>query len=728
MKLLKSNWPIIFILIFTIIFFHRLFFPTSIFSTPGDISYFNYPLKNFLSESLKNHQLPFWTNLIGTGFPLLADSPIGAFYLPNLILFYFFPMPIAFNLHYILIFLTSTIGTYLLCRYYKLSKPASLYAALAFGYSGFFVARIIHTSFIQLASLLPFLFLIIEKYIEKNEKKYLFIFAIFICQLIFIGYLQALVYSLFTIYIYLLLKSYLHKFPRQKVFNLIILISSSIVAGIILASAQVLPTLEMLKFSTRSSGLGAEELFRNSGSLKILALFLNPFIYGNISKGTLNSAGLGFYWENIAYSGILTPALAFLALLFVKKNKKVIFIFGFIAFLSLFLAVGRFGPAHVIFDIPPFSYFRIPSRFLFISSFSLAVLSAFTINKFQKNKIITGFSLGLIIFLVFDIFRNWYTFNPYTHKKLYLQPPQSLTFINSTLSDNTRITSLWPWLQKSEPVKNWNEEKDKSLVDFNSLNPNINMVFGVPSSDFYTSFSTRRLDLIRKLYSSSIKIENENEATITNQGLNLLKIQSVKYLLTEYSINNDSLQKVDTIQKAENSNPLYIYKVTNTFSRFRILRNYEVVKNVNDLVNKVQDKDFNFNSTVILEKEPLNIEKQLENAKINNVSETGNNITLNITSTGQGFLNISDTFYPGWEAKVNNKKTEIFAANVNSKAILLNDGENNVEVSYKPNSLKTGILISLLSHLIILTLIFTPQKFFKGLSSIWRRKISAESK
>ena len=718
-------WPLVFILVFTLIFFHRLFFPTSIFSTPGDISYFNYPLKNFLSESLKNHQLPLWTNLIGTGFPILADSPIGAFYLPNLILFYFFPMPIAFNLHYILIFLASTIGTYLLCRYYKLSKPASLYAALAYGFSGFFVARVIHTSFIQLASLLPFLFLIIEKYTEKNEKKYLLIFALFICQLIFIGYLQALVYSLFMIFTYILLKSYFNRYTKLRTFKLLAFVSISILIGIILASAQILPTLEMLRLSTRSSGLGAEELFRNSGSLKILALFLNPFIYGNISKGTLNSAGLGFYWENIAYSGILTPALAFLALLFVKKNKKVIFIFGFIALLSLFLAVGRFGPAHVIFDIPPFSYFRIPSRFLFISSFSMAMLSAFAINKFQKNKIKTGFSLALIIFLVFDIFSNWYTFNPYTRKELYLQTPKSLTFINGTLSDNTRISSLWPWLQKSEPVKDWNEEKDKSLVDFNSLNPNINMVFGVPSSDFYTSFSTRRLDLIRKLYSSNIKIENENEATITNQGLNLLKIQSVKYLLTPYRINNDLLQQVKTIQENEYSNTMHIYEVTNTFSRFRIIRNYEVVKNVNDLVNKVQDKDFNFDSTVILEKEPPNIEKQLVNAKINNVSEIGNNIFLNITSTGQGFLNISDTFYPGWEAKVNNKKTEIFAANVNSKAILLNDGENNVEISYKPNSLKIGILISLLSHLIILTLIFTPQKFFKGLSSYFRLRESA---
>lgn len=727
--MLMSFWPYIFLVAFTLIFFHKLFFSSSIFSTPGDIAYFNYPLKNFLSESLKNYQLPLWSNQIGTGFPILADSPIGAFYLPNLILFYLFPTPIAFNLHYILIFLTSTIGTYLLCRYYKLSKLASLYAALAYGFSGFFIARIIHTSFIQVASLLPFIFLTIEKYLKHLNFKYLLIFSLLVAQMIFIGYAQGLFYSIFSLYIYLGIRLYQNKQNNINRIKTLLLVSLSILTGVILASAQVLPTLEMLNLSTRSSGLGADELFKNSGSLKILALFFNPFIFGNISKGTLNGSGLGFYWENIAYSGLLTPVLALIALIFVKQkvNKKIVLIFGFIALASLLLAIGKFGPAYIIFDIPPFSYFRIPARFLFLTSFSISILSAYFISSLEKNRLTKILSLIIVIFLSVDIFKNWYTFNSYSKAKTYLAQTESSQFLKSDLKDNTRISTLWPFLQKPIPVKDWNKDASNYLSDFNSLGPDINMVYSIPTSDFYTSFSTRRLDLIRQLFGLNITLENDNSATIKNPGVNLLKLQSVKFILSSFKLNNSDLDEVKIIQNQNTDYQIYIYKIKNTLARFRMVNNYEIASSLNELESKLQETSFDPNNSVILEKEPPKIENRYKYATIENIVEKNNNVSLKIQSDGQGFLTISDTYYPGWIAKVNNKKTEVYAANANSKAIIVNSGENIVNLSYKPLSLQIGLLISLFMHILVIFLILLPQKFFKDLSVAFRRKLSASS-
>jgi len=45
----------------------------------SDVWNFNYPLKNLLSESLKQGKIPFWTDMIGNGFPIAAEGQIGAF-------------------------------------------------------------------------------------------------------------------------------------------------------------------------------------------------------------------------------------------------------------------------------------------------------------------------------------------------------------------------------------------------------------------------------------------------------------------------------------------------------------------------------------------------------------------------------------------------------------------------------------------------------------------------
>ena len=87
--------PVLLLLIIISVFFFQLFYPKpSIFVTPewgsNDILNFNLPVKYFLSSALKNAEFPLWSANIGTGFPILAESQMGAFYLPNLILFSLF--------------------------------------------------------------------------------------------------------------------------------------------------------------------------------------------------------------------------------------------------------------------------------------------------------------------------------------------------------------------------------------------------------------------------------------------------------------------------------------------------------------------------------------------------------------------------------------------------------------------------------------------------------------
>src|SRR4030043_244974 len=149
----KHLFPVSIVILVFFIFFSRLFYPEPhLFFTPdfgrSDIWNFNYPLKDFLSESLKNGELPFWNKNIGTGFPVFAEGQVGALYLPNLILFGLLPTWLAWNINYLLMFIINGVGSYFFFLKQKCTKSSSLLAGLSFSLGSFFVVHIQHTNFI----------------------------------------------------------------------------------------------------------------------------------------------------------------------------------------------------------------------------------------------------------------------------------------------------------------------------------------------------------------------------------------------------------------------------------------------------------------------------------------------------------------------------------------------------------------------------------------------------
>ncbi len=105
----------------------------------SDIWHFNYPLKNLLSESLKQGKLPLWTDLIGNGFSVAGEGQIGAFSPLNWIIFGLVPMPMALMAALAVSFILLFVGSYLFSRSLGLSKPAGILAGLFSSMSGYFI-------------------------------------------------------------------------------------------------------------------------------------------------------------------------------------------------------------------------------------------------------------------------------------------------------------------------------------------------------------------------------------------------------------------------------------------------------------------------------------------------------------------------------------------------------------------------------------------------------------
>ena len=210
LKIKKEIIPIILLLSFVLLFHYRLVLGqiyTSQDIGRSDITHLNYPFKFLLGQSIQSFGLPLWTNLIYSGFPILAEGETGSFYLPNLLLFFFLPPDQAFIQSYLLTFFLAAVGVYLYSKIIKLDTLSAIFAAVTFTFSMYLIAHIIHLNLIQTISLVPWLFLLVEILIAAKKKVLPLVgFSLLLSQQLFAGFVQNAVYAIAGIFFYIILR------------------------------------------------------------------------------------------------------------------------------------------------------------------------------------------------------------------------------------------------------------------------------------------------------------------------------------------------------------------------------------------------------------------------------------------------------------------------------------------------------------------------------------------
>jgi uncharacterized membrane protein YfhO len=74
-----------------------------------------------------------------------------------------------------------------------------------------------------------------------------------------------------------------------------------------------------------------------------------------------------------------------------------------------------------------------------------------------------------------------------------------------------------------------------------------------------------------------------------------------------------------------------------------------------------------------------------------------------VTLTAPGVLVVGDTWFPGWEARVDGAPASILRANHAFRALALAEGAHTVELAYRPVSFRLGIALSLVGLLATVT-------------------------
>lgn len=125
----------------------------------------------------------------------------------------------------------------------------------------------------------------------------------------------------------------------------------------------------------------------------------------------------------------------------------------------------------------------------------------------------------------------------------------------------------------------------------------------------------------------------------------------------------------------------------------------------------VTEKSFEGKNTVILEnkeqsKSPAKIKCDILPAQIKR--KNSNHVEITVDCPEPSYLVLTDTFYPGWKAYLNNSKEEleILRANYLFRAVQVPKGKSLVTFKYQPQSFRDGLILLCLVFSCIATLYF----------------------
>lgn len=671
----------------------------------SDVYHFNLPLKDILHKSLANNRWPLWTENLAAGFPVLAEGQIGTFYLPNLVLFKYLPLIPAYNLNLWLSLLLSSLGMYYFCRKLKLTVFVSFFSSIVFSFGGFFAVHLNHYNLIQAASLMPLIFYAFLRIRSRFSAVNLIFLSFLISQQIFTGHFYIIFISVIGL---LILTLTFRKKPAFSLFALCV----SLALAFLFSSIQILPTYQLLQHSSRNKGLSYQEAVSFPYPPGHLLTFFNPYYFGSPSTGSYPpfSADWGIFWENTAYLGLLP--LFMIPLAYFYPGKKRLFTFTVLLFVSLLLVLGKYSPVYFLFSLPPFNFFRVPSKFLLLTSFSLTVLSGFALDRIEniiKSKLsgfpsLKLFSLSALYFLLIAVFfitefRFSFNYPPVSASTVWTDRPEIL---NSISQNNTRIKTYASEIAWNDIFLNsgWQDLQKYAFLK-NSLASNSNVFYNLSQIDINSGGLIPNRTRVLSLMMDNAEFDAENRSlTLNASQINLLKLWGVNRIISFFRIEDNPRIKLSTYLQVNNSRfRISLYHPYSVYPPVYLSENTVFVNSLNDFYSKLGNLEEE-KLTVFIENKSNLLPSEFKNKDNSSLSFRKNDlfakeISLRVNSKSLLVLNRSN--YPGWTFFIDGKKAETVIVNLNQPAVMLQPGRHSIIFKFSSPVFETGKFITLSS-------------------------------
>ena len=342
-----------------------------------DLTHSIYPWRLFGFGLLKKGTVPLWNPYNFCGTPFVANWHSAMFYPLNAV-FLFLPVQIAINysiaLHY---FLTGVL-TYVFVRYLLGDRVSALVSALAFIFSGPYLVQLFPGHIFNPLPWFPLSLLLAELALRQKKVIYYVLLGCVLSIQILAGHPQYMIYCMGALVLYLVFRALLDCHDAKSVSPLGYMcagLAIILVAGVALSAIQLFPSMEFTAHSSRTLLRDPKAVSDVSFPPENAITLIIPGFFGDMHA--VRYWGRWLLWETCAYVGILPLILALIGAL-INRDRYTCFFSG-LALFSLLLAFGAYSPLFKIlyYYVPGFTLFRGQAKFIFLTTFSLAILAGY---------------------------------------------------------------------------------------------------------------------------------------------------------------------------------------------------------------------------------------------------------------------------------------------------------------------------------------------------------------
>lgn len=369
----------------------------------GDIYPYFLPQKQLVAEEFAAGRLPLWHHRTALGYPLLAESQAAVFYPPTQLLYRITDPHTAFHLSFLLHYVLAGIFSWRFFRSQQLSQPAALFAALIYICSWFPARASLEWSIVG-GVWLPLTLWLADRLLQQPSVGRLSLLAAALATHLLAGhytlaFINQLMLAAFGFWKGTAVGRHfeIHSAVIRQRLTGVFLTVSAIALAILLAAVQLRPTLE-LRLSSQRSGSSSGSTF-------------NP-AYGHMPPlYTTQLAASWWYWhspELIQSRAMLRTPLAATA---DTNAVEAHFCVGLIP-LGLCLCLGNsrircrlphgaavfwlltagistvyaFGWLIPLFrQLPGFGFFMGPGRYTILGTLALATLAGMVLDVLQRH-------------------------------------------------------------------------------------------------------------------------------------------------------------------------------------------------------------------------------------------------------------------------------------------------------------------------------------------------------
>lgn len=405
----RNLWPLLILTAMTVLFFARFLRSDTIFLM-RDLFQKHYPLHIYSSEILRHGSLPLWNPYTGCGEPFLANIEGAVLYPPNLL---YLLLPVTLATAALVIFHTwlTAVAGYALCRAWQISKLGSLLAATMLGFNTYWLTRIEFLPWHAAIAWFPAEVLLYVLWARSRRARWIALAGLALGMQLLAGYPEGALFPLGAIALYAVMLGLWEARERKRwraVLPPVAAFAAMCALGILLAMAQILPTLELVRASAFQR---VSEVENASVNPRMLATLLLPFLYGVPGYiGRYWAPSCFEYWCGSFYVGIVAiVVLAGGMLMRIAALKVAVggpcsavaevsdsrpawlrvrtpFLMALLAG-SILYAMGQYTPFfQVCWHVLPFlQKFRWPSKAMIGAVFALSVLTGLAMDYLSET-------------------------------------------------------------------------------------------------------------------------------------------------------------------------------------------------------------------------------------------------------------------------------------------------------------------------------------------------------